>query len=354
MKDLQLVGTTIVLLLTLSLPIALPVFAIQTEPSLTVAVSVVPLAGIVEEVGSGYIETSILLTEGVEPHAFTVDPSIIAAVDSADLLVFTGHYHWEEDLANATTTPYITMDDVGALVNYESYGARLSPIPGEHDEVYNLAQHEEGNPHAWWLLPSNAVAIANATRAAFSSLSSENTDIWTMNFDSFIQDVDDFQDLVLQQDEVYEFSSMHAIVVFPAEAYVAEAFGIEVEAVLMEEGVTISGQELLRIQDAIRNGSVELIIGSDVAQLQSGGEIAYQLIEDYGGTLVWVKALFFSGFSDYISIMSYNLGSLTSSLEERGLGVASPTMLLLFGGLSGVLGLIVIIQMLVIVRRSRE
>jgi zinc/manganese transport system substrate-binding protein len=328
----------------------------QVTPVLDVAVSISPVAGMVEDVGGVYIETSILLDEGIEPHAFTVDAEMIATAEAADLLVLTGHFEWENDLVNQTSTPFITMDDEDALENFEDYGARFSEMPGHHEEEAFLAQdhdHEhEGNPHSWWLLPQNALAIANATRAALSTLHVALEEVWESNFDAFVEDISSFLELVETQDSAYHFSDMHAVCVFPAEAYVAEAFGIEVIAVLQVEGLTISGDELLEVQEAMSNGTVRLVLGSDVAQLQAGGEFAEQLVRDYNGTLVWWRAVFFGGFNDYLAVMTYNLGSLVSGLEERFSGPVNDPLTLFLGGFAALLAVVVVLEAVVIFRRA--
>jgi ABC-type Zn uptake system ZnuABC Zn-binding protein ZnuA len=337
-------------LLSLGFFNAVPIAYADVEPTYSVAVSIAPLAGIVERVGGAHVETFILLPEGVEPHAAQLPTESVEAANNADLLVFTGHFSWEENLADQVEVPFITMDDENALANYEDYGARLSPMPG-HREAEN--HDHDGNPHAWWLLPSNAIAIANTTRIALTILDDESADYWSVLFSDFVSDVESFNNLVESMDKSYEFSSMTAIVVFPAEAYIAEAFGIETVAFLQEENVQISGQELLEVQEALRNGSVTLILGSDVAKLKAAGEFAYQLVEDYGGTLIWWNVVFFEGLSDYISVMTYNLGALISGLEKRTGTESSQILNLGLIVLSGILAVIVVIETLVLIQRSR-
>ena len=46
-----------------------PIVRAQSQPVLDVAVSITPLAGLVNEVGGSYIEISVMLPEGIEPHA---------------------------------------------------------------------------------------------------------------------------------------------------------------------------------------------------------------------------------------------------------------------------------------------
>jgi zinc/manganese transport system substrate-binding protein len=235
----------------------------QITPTRSVAVSVSSLAGIVQEVGGSYYNTTVLLNQETEPHAFTVTPEIIATADAADLLVFTGHFHWEEELANLTSTPFITFHDDNAWENYEEYGAEYSPMPGGEVEEEGGELDHDGNPHAFWLLPENALAIANATRAALSTLNVTLANEWTSNFEMFVESIRELEDLIDSLDEVHDFSEMHAVVVTPAEAYVAEAFGITSDAVLQIEDITISGAKLLEVQQAIRNGSICLDLVAD-------------------------------------------------------------------------------------------
>ncbi len=326
----------------------------QVQPVHNVAVSVASLADIVEDIGGSLINTSVLLNQETDPHAFTITPQILAIADAADLLVFTGHFHWEEDLANQTSTPYITFHDDGSWENYEDYGATYSPMPGgqvvDHEDEGDHSH--DGNPHAYWLLPKNAIAIANATRFALTTLNATLTDDWNTNFDAFIGKMDELQQLISELDEIYDFSQMRAIVVAPAEAYVAETFGIQCDAVLQVEDITLSGAKLLEVQTALRNGSVQLILGSDVSQFQTGGEFAYQIQADYGGTLIWWKTVFYSE-ADYFSLMTFNLGALVSGIEGRSGGSVDQSVNVGLLALTMVLGVIALIEAVLLVQRAR-
>jgi len=325
----------------------------QDSPMTSIAVSVSSLAGIVQEIGGSRVTTAVLLEQGTDPHAFAVTPGILAIANEADLLVFTGHFHWEEELANLTSTPFITFhDDDGAWENYEDYGAELLPMPGGDVEELDGEHEHEGNPHGFWLLPRNALAIANATRFALTTLNSTMSNEWDSNFAMFLDSIHELEETIEALDEIHHFSDLHAVLVAPAEAYVAETFGIKSDAVLQIEDITISGAKLLEVQEAIQNGSISLIIGSDVAQFQTGGEFAYQLQADYGGTLIWWKTIFFAG-ADYFSMMSYNLGALVSGLEGRSGNSTDNTVNIGLIALSGVLGVLVVIESVLLIMRAR-
>lgn len=325
----------------------------QTQPFHEVAVSVPSMAGIVRDIGGDLVTVTTLLNQETNPHSFEMNLEILAAANAADLLVLTGHFQWEKDLAEQTATPFITFHSEGAWENYEDYGASYSPLPGDieiHDE--DEGHDHDGNPHAYWLLPRNALAIVNATRSALKMLNSTLTESWDENFDAFVEKMNALQSLIAVLDEEHGFSSMRAIVVAPAEAYVAEAFGIQCDAVLQVEEITLSGAKLLEVQNALRNGSVSLILGSDIAQVQAGGEFAYQIQADYGGTLIWWKTVFYEHL-DYFSMMSYNLGALISGIEGRSGAIVSDTVNLGLIALASVLGLIVTIESVLLIQRAR-
>ena len=95
-----------------------------------------------------------------------------------------------------------------------------------------------------------------------------------------------------------------------------------------------------------------MILGSDVAQFQSGGEFAYQIQADYGGTLIWWITVYY-GDLDYFSMMSYNLGALVSGIEGRSGAVTQNTTNLILLALSIVFAAIAIIEGALLIQRAR-
>ncbi len=341
-------------LMLLLLPLVISGVTLEVHaqlPTRSIAVSVSSLAGIVQEVVGSEYSTEVLLKQEADPHSTDVDPEMIATAAEADLLVFTGHLRWEGELANLTSKPFITFHDIDALENYEDYGAEFSPMPGggvQEDEDHD----HEGNPHGFWLLPKNAIAIANATRWALTTLNTTMASEWDLNFAAFVDKMQELEDSIGSLNDIHSFSEMHAVVVSPAEAYVAETFGIICDAVLQVEQITISGPRLLEVQEAIRNGSINLIIGSDIAQVQAGGEFAYQLQADYGGILIWWKTVFFTE-SEYFWMMNYNLGALVSGLEGRSGVSRDNTINIGLVALSSILGILVTIESGLLILHAR-
>ena len=95
-----------------------------------------------------------------------------------------------------------------------------------------------------------------------------------------------------------------------------------------------------------------MILGSDVAQFQAGGEFAYQLQADYGGTLIWWITVYY-GELDYFSMMSYNLGALVSGIEGRSGAITQNTTNLIFLALTVVFATISAIEGVLLIQRAR-
>ncbi len=330
----------LVAILTLNLLAFVPTATAQEGPVMKVAVAITPFGALVDEVGGDLVETTTLLPEGVEPHSFTATPQIIQAAEEADLLVFSGHFPWEQDIAEQTNTPFITIDD------YETYGAALSPFPGKNDSSTE-------NPHGYWLLPRNAIAIANATRAKLTEMQPAYSDQWNASFDNFVGRVNGLKEFINATTVENNIIDMHAVVVFPAEAYIAEAFGIHVDAVLQEgENIFISGSKLLAIQEALQNGSISVILGSDVGDLQAGGEFADQLAQDTGATIIWWRAVF-TGTADYVTLLSYDLGLLVEGLDNAQSGTDNTTFLIVLV-FAGAMAVVSVVEAIILVQRARE
>ncbi len=331
----------------------IPHASAQSTPALQIAVSILPLGGIVREVGGVQAEVSILLPEGIDPHAFTLTQAVIDTATAADLLVLTGHFAWEEELATQVGKPYITLED------YESFGATLLPLYGhevsEQQSLGGLRQHEHSeNLHGYWLLPQNAIAIANATRNLCSVLNSTYSQYWQNRFFEFVSKVAELEAFISEQNILYQFSMLKVIITFPAEAYIAEALGLQVRGLLMEdENVFITGPELIEVEQALQNGSISLILASDIAQLQAAGEFAQQLSSDSEVPIVWVRVIF-SALEDYVGIMAYNTGVI--SIGASGglppaadfLSISMPVIII-----AAVLGILTVLELVLLIRCTR-
>jgi len=270
------------------------------QNSLNVAVSIEPLAGIVEEVGSGTLSVEVLVPENVEPHTFQASPDIISKATEADLIVLTGHFHFEEQIVEVAKKPAV------GLKEFKTYGLTLSPMPVPYE-----SEHAGVNLHGYWLKPSNALAIAKAVKAALIELDPRHLEVYEKGAAQFENKIEAIKQRFSELSEEYELNKLKVAITSPAEAYVAESFGMQVENMLTRgENVFVSGSELAELEEKLRSREVKLILTSDVARQMKIGEFAQQLASDTGTPIVYVRVLVFGGLNDYTALMMYNAGVL--------------------------------------------
>ncbi|MFX1577377.1 MAG: hypothetical protein ACFFCF_09385, partial [Promethearchaeota archaeon] len=177
---------------------------------------------------------------------------------------------------------------------------------------------------------------------------------WQNRFNEFVSKVTEFEAFISEQRDLHQLSNKNVIITFPAEAYIAEALDLQVKGLLMKgENIFISGPELIAVEQALQNGSIDLIIASDVAQLQAAGEFAQQLSIDSGVPLVWVRAVF-SVLEDYLGIMAYNIGAITTGVSAGlppafdFLTISMPVIII-----AAVLGILAVIELVLLIRCTR-
>jgi len=299
-----------------------------------VAVSIQTLSGIVRAVGGSRVEISVLLPEGVEPHAFQASSEIVEEASEASLLVFTGHFPFEYQLASSVNVEYVSLDD------YKRYGLSLSTIPGVKGE----------NLHGYWLKPENAIAIAKAVSEKLKVIDPGYADYYDENLNLFITSVKRTVDFMVEQAEKYGYMGVKVVVTFPSEVYIAESLGLRVESVIVKgENVFISGGELSRLETMLLEGGVRAILVSEVSEMLKAGEYAKQLSQDTGVPLIRVRAVSAPGVDSYEGLLLYNLG-LVSGVLRLNVRVQREVNLLKYYFAIVIMSLLIVIQALIIFR----
>ncbi len=283
--------------------VILTIFSPGLTPSIysvKVAVSIQTLSGIVRAVGGSRVGISVLLPEGVEPHAFQVSKDIIEKASESSLIVFTGHFPFEYQLASSVNVEYVSIDD------YKRFGLSLSAIPGVEGE----------NLHGYWLKPENAIAIAKAVAEKLKVIDPGYADYYDENLNLFISSVEKTADFMVEQAERYGYTDVKVVATFPSEVYIAESLGLKVENVIVKgENVFISGGELSRLETLLVEGEVKAILVSEVSEMLKAGEYAKQLSRDTGVPLIRVRAVSVPGVDSYEGLLLYNLGLVSGVLR---------------------------------------
>lgn len=186
----------IIALFTALLAVSLPVRAIE------VLTTIKPLGFIAAAITDGVSEPKVLLPTGASPHDFSLRPSDIRSINSADLVVWVGpelEGFIAKPLANHPHALTLTQVEGMPLFNYatqDSHGSHdhddhdhAAHEHGDHDEGHEGHHHEGVDPHIW-LGPTQAKVIAKAIASELGKLDPANQARYDANLAAFDTKVD--------------------------------------------------------------------------------------------------------------------------------------------------------------------
>lgn len=186
----------IIALFTALLAVSLPVRAIE------VLTTIKPLGFIAAAITDGVSEPKVLLPTGASPHDFSLRPSDIRSINSADLVVWVGpelEGFMTKPLANHPHALALTQVEGMPLFNYATQDSHDSHDHddhdhaahehGDHDEGHEGHHHEGVDPHIW-LGPTQAKVIAKAIASELGKLDPANQARYDANLAAFDTKVD--------------------------------------------------------------------------------------------------------------------------------------------------------------------
>ncbi|WP_279459789.1 zinc ABC transporter substrate-binding protein ZnuA [Aeromonas veronii] len=186
----------IIALFTALLAVSLPVRAIE------VLTTIKPLGFIAAAITDGVSEPKVLLPTGASPHDFSLRPSDIRSINSADLVVWVGpelEGFMAKPLANHPHALALTQVEGMPLFNYATQDSHDSHDHddhdhaahehGNHDEGHEGHHHEGVDPHIW-LGPTQAKVIAKAIASELGKLDPANQARYDANLAAFVTKVD--------------------------------------------------------------------------------------------------------------------------------------------------------------------
>lgn len=231
---------------------------------LKVAVSVAPLADIVERTAPGLVHVTVLIPPGASPVAYEPSMTSVRVAASADLYVAVGHpaFAWE-----ATWLSGLTLGDDVVLVSAAEGCPR---IPDD--------------PHVW--LDLDCVrSTARRVAAAVQKARPDEGDVVAGGLESFLDLVDDLQseaDRALSPRRGGSFLVLH-----PAWGYVAAAYGLQQISILQHGSGDAGPAELADIVRRARR----LDLRNVLAQPEFSPEPARLVALELGGSVVMLDPL---------------------------------------------------------------
>lgn len=170
-----------------------------------VVASTKPIHSLVSAVMAGVAEPELIVKGAASPHTYSLRPSDAAALESADIVFWTGH-GMELFLADALETLSTNAETVELS---EAPGISLLPIREGgafeahehedhdhdhegHDHEGHEPAHEEGDMH-FWLDPSNAQDMVGEIARVLMEADPENAEIYAANAEAELATLTDLE-----------------------------------------------------------------------------------------------------------------------------------------------------------------
>ncbi|AEA47261.1 metal ABC transporter substrate-binding protein [Archaeoglobus veneficus] len=271
----------------------LMLIALATPASaIEVVCSVPDLTPIVKAVGGEIVNVTSVMPPGSDPHAFSISMETMERLGNADLIVLANSklLHFEEKIKENYGEKCIDFED------YAAFGAKLDSFPG-YDE----------NPHGYWLKFENGVAIARAVEAKLSSILPEYAWYFEGNLEEFEKEVAEAKRIIRSAAAEQGIEGKACVAAVPGVCYIIQNSGMEVDAVLLAEGLGfVSGKDLAEIVEKLKSSEYVCIVVPEFMKNSKAGEIARQISADTGKPVIYVKFVMVGEDDSYTGLQYFN------------------------------------------------
>jgi zinc transport system substrate-binding protein len=236
-----------------------------------VAVSIPPLAFIVDQIGGGEVTTEVLVQPGQSHESYDPTPKQFARLTRAAVFFRTG-LSFERRLAEK-----LTASNAAVRVVDLQQGIQLrhfSALEGHEDHAHG----DEADPHIW-LAPANVMIMAQTICAELVRLLPAQEAAFRANLDAFAKRIDTL-DAALRE-TLAPLKGKRFYVYHPAFGYFGDAYGLEQVAVEVG-GKEPSARQLAQFIDRAKTEQVRVIF----MQPQFSTKAAETIAQAIGGAVV--------------------------------------------------------------------
>ena len=276
-------------------------------------------ADVVRNVGGDFIELSVLLPVGTDPHSFDPTPQDIARVADADVVFANG--------AGLETFLDHLIESAGAQdrVVYLSDGVSMIETQTGHESEQESAGDENGDghhhegvdPHTW-TSPLNVVVWCQNVEKVLSQLDPSNAEAYGTNAITYTQELEDLDLWIRKQVGQIPEGNRKIVTDHAIFGYFTETYGFQQLGALIPAFSTLaqpSAQDLAQIEDAIHETQTQAIfVGKSV-----NPTLADRVASDTGARLYFIYT---GSLSDpggeagtYLDYMRYNTLAFVGGLK---------------------------------------
>ncbi len=259
---------------------------------LVVAVSVLPQAEFVEQVGGDKVRTVVMIPAGASVHTYEPTPNQLKDLSKANIYVKVGsnldfELAWMDDLLSVNPDMYLINSSEGiqfrTIKEHEGEHAEEEANGSEEHTEEEEHDHTGLDPHVW-TSPQKAKIMVKNIYDGLVAVDPENEETYKENYDAYIAKLDEADNKMKAALAGKEGSSF--IVYHPAWGYLADEYGLH-EIAIEIEGKEPSAKDMQELIDEAKEKEIKVVFVQKGFSTSSAQTIARQI----GGEVVEIDPL---------------------------------------------------------------
>ncbi|MDE7393718.1 MAG: zinc ABC transporter substrate-binding protein, partial [Muribaculaceae bacterium] len=244
----------------------------EDEDKLTVAVSIPPLASVVEEIAGDKADVVTIAKADVNPETFELTVAVHKSLADADMFLMLNVFPFEQSLSANLKNVRVADASVGVERLYGTHSHHHHDDDG--DEYCEGHKHENpsaADPHVWTSV-KNMRLIAAAVAKELSVADTVNAPLYQQRFHELDARLDSLDAALARQLDAGNHKSF--IIWHPSLAYFAHDYGLDQIAIGAENKEMSVKQMRDRIAQARRAGSNLFLLQSNFDNSQTANVLA--------------------------------------------------------------------------------
>lgn len=277
-----------------------------TKPTLRAAVTIPPLAYLLERVGGDRVEVMTLVPEGQDAHTYSPSPRQVAELAQADVLFAVGVETEQRILPKLRQN----QPDLPIIETQNGLELRLAK-PGEachadHDHGAHDHDTAEGkpDPHVWLSLP-NAIKIAERMRNELTALDPEHAAGYKERTTQLAGELGALHARLT--DRLAPLRGEAFLVFHPAYGYFGDSYGLE-QVSIEVEGKAPTPRQVIDVIERARRDHLRLVF----YQPQFSASAADLIAREVGGVAIAIDPL----SHDFVAQMQTMADQLASQIAS--------------------------------------
>ena len=280
-------------------------FTLSVHAAVKVVTSLPELADVTQQIGGDRVKVDYIVRGDQNPHFVEVKPSYMMKLKSADIFLLIGMdlEMWAPQIIDGSRNTALDVVDLSKNVQKLEVPAKVDASQGD--------VHRFGNPH-YWLDPRNIRLMADEIVASLAKASPGDEQYFRSNAAAYVKRLDG--KIAEWEKTMKPYAGCKIITFHKSWTYFAQWLGLTVaDQVEPKPGIAPSPSHTAELIQLVRHGNIKAIVVEPFYDISACEHIArstnakvLRLTTSAGGV---------EEAKDYISMMDYNIKTLSAALQ---------------------------------------